>query len=274
MFLFIVFPLGALIWKIFFTEKGFTLETLINTIGYWQNRKALYDSLILASLTASSSVVLGFLFAFTTTRTHIHWTLKKFLNSIIIIPLISPPFLAAFSIVLAFGRRGIIVHSILGLQNVHLYGLLGSWISETLTYFPPAGLVFIGVLLSMNPNLEEAAFTLGDSRLGIWRKVTLPLAVPGIANAFLLVFAESLADFATPLILSGSRFPLLPVQAYLQVTGMYDMAGGAALAFMLLVPAFIVFVLPKYWVERRSRVSVLGKPRRKTEVRLRGKTVE
>ncbi|RMF86715.1 MAG: iron ABC transporter permease, partial [Nitrospinota bacterium] len=274
LFLFIVFPLGALIWKIFFTEEGFTLGNLIKTVGHWQNRKALYDSLLLASLTASSGVLLGFLFAFTITRTHIHQVLKSFLNYIIIIPLISPPFLAAFSVVLAFGRQGIITRSLLGLRNVNIYGLPGTWIAETLTYFPTAVLVFIGVLQSINPNLEDAAFTLGDSKFGIFRKVTLPLAVPGIANAFLLVFAESLADFATPLILSGSRFPLLPVQAYLQVTGMYDMAGGATLAFMLLIPAFIVFVLQKYWVERRSRVSILGKPGRKTERRLVGKKME
>ena len=71
----------------------------------------------------------------------------------------------------------------------------------------------------------------------MFRTVTLPLAIPGLANAFLLLFAASLADFATPLILAGNNFPVLPTQAYLQITGMFDLRGGAVLSFVLLVPA-------------------------------------
>ena len=66
----------------------------------------------------------------------------------------------------------------------------------------------------------------------------MPLATPGLANAFLLLFASSLADFATPLVLAGHSFPVLPTQAYLQITGLHDLRGGAALSFLLLVPAF------------------------------------
>lgn len=79
----------------------------------------------------------------------------------------------------------------------------------------------------------------------------MPLAVPGIANAFLLVFSCSLADFATPQVLGGHSFPVLPTQAYLQITGMYDFKGGAALSFMLLIPALIVYLLQHYWVSRK-----------------------
>ena len=71
----------------------------------------------------------------------------------------------------------------------------------------------------------------------MFRTVTLPLAVPGLANAFLLLFAASLADFATPLILAGNQFPVLPTEAYLQITGLFDLKGGAALSLLLLVPA-------------------------------------
>src|SRR5205814_9956329 len=83
--------------------------------------------------------------------------------------------------------------------------------------------------------------------------------VPGIANAFLLLFAASLADFATPLILAGNQFPVLPTQAYLQITGLFDLRGGAALSFALLLPALAVFLLQRYWVSRRYYVTVTGK---------------
>ena len=103
------------------------------------------------------------------------------------------------------------------------------------------------------------AFSLGASRWRVFRTVTLPLAIPGLANAFLLLFAASLADFATPLILAGNQFPVLPTQAYLQITGLFDLRGGAVLSFVLLVPALIVFVLQRYWVSRRFYVTITGK---------------
>src|SRR4029453_4898361 len=96
-------------------------------------------------------------------------------------------------------------------------------------------------------------------RWRVFRTVTVPLTVPGLANAFLLLFAASLADFATPLILAGNQFPVLPTQAYLQITGLFDLRGGAALSFVLLLPALIVFVLQRYWVSRRFYVTVTGK---------------
>ena len=67
--------------------------------------------------------------------------------------------------------------------------------------------------------------------------MTLPLVIPALANAFLLLFGCSLADFATPLILAGSDFPVLPTEAYLQITGMFDLKSGAILSLLLLVPA-------------------------------------
>jgi len=93
----------------------------------------------------------------------------------------------------------------------------------------------------------------------VFRTVTLPLAIPGLANAFLLLFAASLADFATPLILAGNSFPVLPTQAYLQITGLFDLRGGAVLSFALLLPALAVFLLQRYWVSRRYYTTVTGK---------------
>ena len=103
------------------------------------------------------------------------------------------------------------------------------------------------------------ALSLGASRWRVFRTVTLPLAIPGLANAFLLLFAASLADFATPLILAGNSFPVLPTQAYLQITGLFDLRGGAVLSFVLLVPALVVFLLQRYWVSRRFYVTITGK---------------
>ena len=93
----------------------------------------------------------------------------------------------------------------------------------------------------------------------MFRTVTLPLALPGLANAFLLLFAASLADFATPLILAGNSFPVLPTEAYLQITGLFDLKGGAVMSLLLLVPAALVYFVQRYWVERGHYVTISGK---------------
>jgi iron(III) transport system permease protein len=173
--------------------------------------------------------------------------------------LISPPFTTSIAIVFSFGPRGLITHDVFGLQNVQVYGLTSTFAAETLTYFPIAYLALRPMLASISNSFEEAAFSLGGSRWHAFRTVTLPLTVPGLANAFLLLFGCSLADFATPLILAGSDFSVLPTEAYLQITGMFDLKTGAILSLLLLVPAGLVFYLQEYLVAGRSYVTVTGK---------------
>nr|MBC8394174.1 iron ABC transporter permease [Deltaproteobacteria bacterium] len=116
-----------------------------------------------------------------------------------------------------------------------------------------------GVLQAIDPSLEEAAMDLGASRARVFFAVTLPLAIPGIASAWLLVFIESMADFGNPMIISGD-FRVLSVQAFLQITGMYDLSRGSTLAILLLAPTVTAFFIQKYWVSRKSYVTVTGKP--------------
>ena len=161
--------------------------------------------------------------------------------------------------IFSFGPRGLITYELLGIRGTNVYGLTQHLFSEVLTYFPIAYLTLRPVLAAIDWQLEGMALQPRRSRWHVFRTVTLPLARPGLANAFLLLFAASLADFATPLILAGNSFPVLPTQAYLQITGLFDLRGGAALSFLLLVPALIVFLLQRYWVERGHYVTVTGK---------------
>jgi iron(III) transport system permease protein len=181
------------------------------------------------------------------------------LDAACLLPLISPPFTTAIAMIFSFGPRGLITYQVLGIKGFTVYGLWSTWFSETLTFFPVAYLTLKPILAAIDPNVEDMAFSLGSSRWRVFRTVTLPLAVPGLANAFLLLFAASLADFATPLILAGNQFPVLPTQAYLQITGLFDLKGGAVLSFVLLVPAMAVYLLQRFWVARRSYVTITGK---------------
>lgn len=145
------------------------------------------------------------------------------------------------------------------MQGANIYGLNGLILVQTLTFFPIAFLVLAGLLKSLAPALEEASENLGASKLETFLKVTLPLTVPGVANAFLLVFIQSMADFGNPMTIGGN-YSTVAREIYLQAVGSYDMQAGATLAMLLLTITLIVYALQKYWVGNKSYITVTGKP--------------
>ena len=228
---------------------------------------ALWNSLLLGALVGLAGTVIGFFFAFTAVRANLSRRWTTLLDLAIILPLISPPFTTAIAMIFSFGPRGLITYDLLGIARFNVYGLHSTLFAETVTYFPIAYLTLKAILSGIDPSVEDMAFSLGAGRWRVFRTVTLPLTVPGLANAFLLLFAASLADFATPLILAGNSFPVLPTDAYLQITGLFDLKGGAVLSFVLLVPAFVVFLLQRYWVSRKYYVTITGKAGAQTEIK-------
>ena len=255
---FVLYPLCRLFATTFWVDGHFTFENLRPFLDNWYDRRSAVNSILLGCSVGAAGTVLGFIFAFVTTRMNLPTWLKFGISALTILPLISPPFTSSIALTLLLGPNGMVLQ-LFGLDNFNFYGFWGTFISETLTFFPVAFMTISTILARIDPNLEDAAYSLGASSSEVFRSVTLPLAVPGIANAFLLVFSCSLADFATPQVLGGHSFPVLPTQAYLQITGMYDFKGGAALSFMLLIPALIVYALQHYWVSRKSYVTVSGK---------------
>jgi iron(III) transport system permease protein len=175
------------------------------------------------------------------------------------LPVISPPFSLTLSLILLFGSYGLITRRILGLTNVDIYGLDGLVIVQTMGMFPIAFMVLSGVLEAIDSTFEEAAMNLKATRWKVFSTVTLPLSFPGIASAWLLVFTNSIADFANPLILAG-KYKVLSVEAYLEVTGMNHLDIGATLSVLLLIPTFLAFGLQRYWISKKSYTTVTGKP--------------
>src|SRR5438876_3043297 len=257
--LFVVYPLVMLFVRVFTDRGGVDIASLVALLTDRHQIRAFGNSLLLALLVGSAGTALGFLFAFTAARGRLPRWLLGIVDASVLLPLVSPPFTTAIAMIFSFGPRGLITYDLLGLKGVTVYGLTSTLFSEAVTYFPIAYLTLRPILAAIDSNIEGMALSLGASRARVFRTVTLPLTIPGLANAFLLLFAASLADFATPLILAGNSFPVLPTQAFLQITGLFDLRGGAALSFVLLVPALIVFLLQRYWVSRRYYVTVTGK---------------
>jgi iron(III) transport system permease protein len=255
--IFVAYPLFEALRLTLVAGGGLSFDIWKKVLGNFQYLRALWGSIRLGFLTATISTLIGFLFAFAITRTAIRG--KKFLTAMATMPVISPPFSLTLSIILLAGNNGLITRQLLHLENFSIYGLTGLTIVQTIGMFPIAFLTLSGVLHGIDATLEEASMDLNTSRLRTFLKVTLPLSMPGVLSAWLLVFTNSLADFANPLLLSGS-YRVLSVEAYIEVTGMSRLGNGAALSILLLLPTLTAFFAQRYWVSKKSFVTVTGKP--------------
>src|SRR5204862_7358302 len=147
-------------------------------------------------MTAFSATLLALCFALIVTRTRLPG--RRFAGVLAVLPMITPPFVIGLALIMLFGRSGAInamLEWAFGVRPTRwIYGLPGVWLAQTLALTPVAYLVLVGIAEGISPALEEAAQTLRASSTRIFSTITLPLMAPGIANAFLIVFIESLAD--------------------------------------------------------------------------------
>ena len=232
------------------------LETLQNILTSSANRTVLLNTVILGILVGAIGTAIGFAFAYAQAR--LDFRGKKLLHLIALLPIVSPPFAVATAVITLFGRSGLVTNKLLGL-DYNIYGLTGLTLVLSLSFFPVAYMNLLGMLRSLDPATDEAASSLGANRWKIFRSVTIPMLIPGFASCFLLLFVEAIADLANPLVIGGD-FTVLSSRAYIAITGEYDVASGAAYSLVLLLPGLLVFLVQRYWAERRSVVSVTGKP--------------
>jgi iron(III) transport system permease protein len=264
-FIFVLLPLLRTVSGGFLSEEGrldFTYFARYFDSFYGPGlRRAFLDTMIMGLLTAVFGTVVGFIFAYASVRCNP--PARKLLHWLALLPTVSPPFALALSVILLFGRSGLISKKLLGITFVpgmnDIYGLDGLVLVQTITFFSVAYLILRAMLERLNPSLEEAAASLRASRFHIFRTVTLPLLIPGIAGSFLLLFVESLADLGNPLFIAGNR-TVLSAQIFLAVIGEYDYQKASALSLILIIPTLVLFMVQRYYVSRRSYISVTGKP--------------
>jgi len=220
-----------------------------------------WRTLWLALMTASGSTLLGLAFALAATRTPLPF--KKALRMLTVLPIITPPFVIGLALMLLFGRAGVVTEllaTVFGIEPGRwLYGLTGIWIAQVLSFTPIAFLVLIGVVEGVSPSLEEASQTLRANRWRTFRYVSLPLMAPGLANAFLISFIESMADFGNPMVLGGSH-GVLSTEIFFSVVGAQnDPSRAAVLAIILLCFTLSAFILQRLWLSGKNFATVTGK---------------
>jgi iron(III) transport system permease protein len=219
------------------------------------------NSMLLAILAGAFSTLFGFALALLAERGAERN--KKWLRILSILPVVTPPFVIAVAIIVLFGRTGVVTEAISEVFGIPrsrwIYGLPGVLMAQVISFTPIAFLLIGGALKLVSPTLEEAGQVLRGSRWHVFRTITWPLVRPAVANAFLLGFVESMADFANPLVLSGN-FEVLSTKIFFAIAGaQHEPSQAAVLAIALLLLTVTVFWLQQRWLGQASYTSVGGK---------------
>ncbi len=223
---------------------------------------AISNTLKVGFLVGILSAAIGLLFAYVEVYVKVRTRFMAGLFKVVsMLPVVSPPFVLSLSMIMLFGKVGIITRFLLKIYDNNVYGFWGIAIVQTMTFFPVCYMMFRGLLKNIDPSMEEAARDMGASRFKVFTSVTLPLLLPGIGNAFLVTFIESIADFANPMIIGGS-YDTLATTIYLQITGAYDKNGACAMAVVLLGITMVMFMVQKYYLESKTASTLTGKASR------------
>ncbi|MDE1232425.1 ABC transporter permease [Vibrio aestuarianus] len=260
--IFIIFPSIAIFVPMFKDDMGsFSAWQFIDILGRSQIIQIIWNSIFLGVSVGIGATFFGLIFAIYTTRIA---TRSAFIARIFsILPIVTPPFVVGLGVTLMLGRSGYITELMVdwfGLQQTNwLYGFTGIWMAQVLAFAPMSFMILDGAMKSLHPSLEEASYTLRANRYQTFFKIVMPLLKPALANSFLIIFVQSLADFSNPLVLGGS-FDVLATQIYFYIAGaQLDYASASTLGAVLLLFSLAIFVVQYLWIGKRSYVTISGK---------------
>lgn len=220
-----------------------------------------WNTLVLGLSTALGTTFVGTLLALWAVRGRSRWS--GALNVLALLPMITPPFVVGLGLIMLLGRAGLVnqwLEWAFGIPPSRwFYGFFGVWLSQMFAFTPIAYLIMRGVVQGVSPSMEEAARTLRATRWQTFRHVTLPLLRPGLANAILVGFIESLADFSNPIVL-GESFAVLSTEIFFAIVGAaMDPGMASALALMLTLLALGAFLVQRQLLAGRQFTTVTGK---------------
>lgn len=259
--LFILYPLVILLVDSVLMDGHVTLDVFKRVLAMPTFTRAITNTLKVGFVVGILSTLIGLLFAYVEVYVRMNKAVGGLFRVVSMLPVVSPPFVLSLSMIMLFGKAGLITRFLLGIYDNNIYGYWGIVIVQTLTFFPVCYMMMKGLLKNIDPSLEEAARDMGASRWKVFTSVTLPLLLPGLGNAFLVTFIESIADFANPMMIGGS-YDTLATTIYLQITGAYDKQGAAAMAVVLLCITLAMFAVQKYYLESKTAATLTGKASR------------
>lgn len=253
--IFIVFPFFKLIIQSFQKQENnvFTFNNYIKffTSKYYQ--QALGHSLLISVVVTMIATALGVPLAYIGSRFNLYF--KKLIYVMIVLSMLSPPFIGAYAWITLLGRNGLITGWLkaIGITIGSIYGFKGIVLVFTLKLYPMVYLYVSGALTTIDSSLEEASENLGVSGVKRIMKVTFPVIMPTILSAALMVFMTALADFGTPRLI-GEGYTTLPVVIYKEFLNEVgtDTGFASALSVIIILIAVIVLFVQKTIVDKRS----------------------
>lgn len=242
--LFLIYPLIKLLLQAVFVDGQFTLEYFNQFLSRNYYIETIVNSFSVSICATLVTLVIGIPLAYFYQMYEIKG--KTLLQIIIILCSMSAPFIGAYSWILLLGRNGLITAGLRDLFDIRLpsiYGFNGILLVLSLQLFPLVFLYVSGALKNIDNSLLEAAENMGCSGVKRFFKVVIPLCMPTILAATLLVFMRAFADFGTPLLIGEGykTFPVIIYNAYFSEAGT-NHSFGAAVSVIAIVITAIIFL--------------------------------
>jgi len=264
--LFLVIPVIRMLSFAFQTEEAiFTVDNFVKFFSRKYYTRSLMNSIKVVSCATVLVMIIGVPLAYITTTFKIRG--NRLINILVIISMLSPPFLGAYSWILMLGRNGEITQllKLIGIEIPSIYGFGGILLVFVLKLFPYIYMYTKGALKKVDASLGEAAESLGYHGLRKIMTVSLPLVLPTILAGATIVFLRAFADYGTPRLI-GEGYNTLPVivyQEWVSETGT-NAYFASAVAMIMIVVAAVVFLVQKYITSRKNyTMSMLNPPKPK-----------
>ena len=246
--LFLIYPLFKLLYNAFFAGGEFTLEYFQSFFSQKYYVKSIFNSLKVSICATALSLAIGVPLACFYQMYEIKG--KTILQVLIILCSMSAPFIGAYYWIMLLGRSGVItkfIESIIPIRMPNIYGFNGILLVLSLQLYPLVFLYVSGALKNIDNSLLEAAENMGCSGFKRFFKIVIPLCMPTIIAAALMVFMRAFADFGTPLLIGEGyqTFPVIIYNSYFAETG-GDHNFGAAISVIAIVITAIIFLIQKY----------------------------
>ncbi len=273
--LFNVFPMGYLVFRTFWDGAGFTLEPLSRIYTYALNWEALSNTLLTASLAMAIGVLIAFPLAWLVGRTDIHG--RGFFRTLFVMTYMVPPYVGAMAWLRllnpSVGTLNLWLKDLLGLAGnpFNIYSIGGLvWVLATF-YYPYAFITISRAMENMDPSLEEAARISGASPLRTVLTVTLPVMLPSIVAAALLVFISAASCYGIPSIIGApGQIDTVTTRIidYVYVGSPEGLSDATSLAVSLMLLANLVLFASTFVCGRKQYITVSGKSMRPCRVEL------
>lgn len=260
----ILYPISTVVIRSITNSDGqVTIENFVKFFTKKYYIDVTMNTLFVASVTTVFSIIIGVFLAYVMTRYDIK--AKKFINILVILSLMSPPFIGAYAWIMLFGRSGVVTEVVEGLFGITMPTIYGKWgiISVfTMKMYPYVYLFTSGALGSIDASLEEAAENLGASKWQRMKDITIPVVLPSILGGAVMAFTSCISDFGTPMLI-GQNYKVLATLVYEQYMSEVGTSSNfaAAVSMVVVLLSALVLIFQNLYINRRNyNMSALRPP--------------